>query len=172
MDRLRNFGFLLTEVSRKYLQRFEQRAGEFALTLPTCKVLANIQRNEGVNQTRLTELTCLDPMAIVRILDRLEADGLVERRPDPTDRRARCLYLTPKAAPTLQQLWELAAQTRTEVFTGISATERETFLEVLARLSDNLDNLDALVTATSAQTSTPHPRTQTKARAVQARKEK
>lgn len=151
MDRLRNFGFVITEVSRKYLLRFEQRASEIALTLPTCKVLANIQRNEGVNQTRLTELTALDPMAIVRILDRLEADGLVERQPDPNDRRARCLYLTDKATPTLQIIWQLAAKTRAEVFAGISPQNRETFLDVLNQLSDNLDQLPSL----SAQTP-PH----------------
>lgn len=141
MDRLRNFGFVITEVSRKYLLRFEQRASEIALTLPTCKVLANIQRNEGVNQTRLTELTTLDPMAIVRILDRLEADGLVERRPDPGDRRARCLYLTDKATPTLEEIWQLAAKTRAEAFAGISQEDRNTFLDVLNQLSDNLDQL-------------------------------
>lgn len=149
MERIRQFGFLLTEVSRKYLQRFEQRAKEIALTLPTCKVLANLERNEGINQTRLTELTCLDSMAIVRILDRLEADGLVERHPDPADRRARCLYLTPKASPTLQEIWELAAQTRAEVFAGIPQNERDVFLEVLARLSENLDRLGPLSNQTS-----------------------
>lgn len=166
MDRLRNFGFLLTQVSRKYLQRFEQRAKEIALTLPTCKVLANIERNEGVNQTRLTELTALDSMAIVRILDRLEADGLVERRPDPTDRRARCLYLTSKATPTLQQIWQLAAQTRAEVFAGISETERESFLDVLSRLSDNLDQLESPLrtTLTTDRKQTALPRTHNKPR--------
>jgi MarR family transcriptional regulator for hemolysin len=148
MDRLRNFGFLLTVVSRKYLLRFEQRAKQISLSLPTCKVLANIQRNEGINQTKLTELTSLDQMAVVRILDRLEADGLVERRPDPADRRARCLYLTAKAAPTLNEIWRLAAQTRAEVFAGIAQNERDVFLDVLTRLAHNLDQLDDLTNNT------------------------
>lgn len=164
MDRLRNFGFVITEVSRKYLLRFEQRASEIALTLPTCKVLANIQRNEGVNQTRLTELTTLDPMAIVRILDRLEADGLVERRPDPSDRRARCLYLTDKAAPTLQEIWQLAAKTRAEVFAGIRQEDRDIFLDVLNQLSDNLDQLSSTVIQTPEQTALPRTRGKTRKR--------
>lgn len=162
MDRLRNFGFLLTEVSRKYLLRFEQRASEIALSLPTCKVLANIERNEGVNQTRLTELTSLDPMAIVRILDRLEADGLVERRPDPADRRARCLYLTPRAAPTLHEIWQLAGQTRAEVFAGISQADRDAFLDVLKQLSDNLDKLGPGTSHASKPTQTSSARTKSR----------
>lgn len=166
MDRLRNFGFLLTQVSRKYLQRFEQHAKEISLTLPTCKVLANIERNEGINQTRLTELTSLDQMAVVRILDRLEAEGLVERRPDPADRRARCLYLTAKATPTLNEIWRLAAQTRAEVFAGIHQDERDIFLDVLARLAHNLgqlENLSANTTETDAKLTKP-VRPQTKQR--------
>ena len=155
MDRLRHFGFLLTKVSRQYLQRFEQHAQEIALTLPTCKVLANIERNEGINQTKLTELTGLDQMAIVRILDRLEADGLVERRPDPADRRARCLYLTAKAAPTLHEIWRLAAQTRAEVFAGVKPNERDVFLDVLAQLAHNLDQLAELSTDTTSNAATP-----------------
>lgn len=167
MDRLRNFGFVITEVSRKYLLRFEQRASEIALSLPTCKVLANIQRNEGVNQTRLTELTSLEPMTIVRILDRLEADGLVERRPDPGDRRAHCLYLTNRAAPTLEEIWQLAAKTRSEAFAGISQADRNTFLDVLSQLSDNLDQLASpseQTTAHTNKTTTPRARGKTRKR--------
>src|SRR5207344_2660572 len=108
LDRFRNFGFLLVETSRRLVGRFEQRAREISLTLPQCKALTRLQRNEGVSQARLAELAGVDPMTMVRILDRMEADGLVERRPDPGDRRARCLYLTEKAGPLLEQIWRLS----------------------------------------------------------------
>jgi MarR family transcriptional regulator for hemolysin len=142
MDRLRHFGFLLAEVSRRYVRRFEQRAQAMSLTLPTCKVLANLERHEGISQSRLSELTHIEPMAIVRILDRMEADGFVERKPDPADRRARSLYLTPKSKPTLDEIWRLAALTRAETFAGISQEERNGFLDVLARLEANLRQLE------------------------------
>lgn len=138
MDRLRNFGFLLKEVSRRYVLRFEQRAQEMSLTLPPCKVLAYLERNEGVSQSKLAELTSIEPMAMVRILDHMEADGLVVRRPDPVDRRARRLYLTPKSKPALDEIWRLAAVTRSEAFAGISQSERDVFLDILARLNRNL----------------------------------
>ena len=108
MDRLRNFGFLLKDVSRRYVLRFEQHAAEMSLTLVQCRALIRLEKNEGVSQARLAELIDVEPMAMVRILDRMEADGVLERRPDPDDRRARRLYLTAKAKPLLEEIWRLA----------------------------------------------------------------
>jgi DNA-binding MarR family transcriptional regulator len=141
-DRLRNFGFLLRELSRRYVQRFEVRASELSLNLPQCKTLIRLEKNEGVSQVRLAELAEVDAMTMVRILDRMEADGLLERRPDPTDRRARCLYLTAKAKPLLAQIWRLSDTTRSEVFAGIGKSERDVFISVLERLHDNLSRLE------------------------------
>jgi MarR family transcriptional regulator, transcriptional regulator for hemolysin len=141
-DRLRNVGFLLRELSRRYVQRFEVRASELSLNLPQCKTLVRLEKNEGVSQARLAELAEVDAMTMVRILDRMEADGLLERRPDPADRRARCLYLTAKAKPLLAQIWRLSDTTRAEVFAGIGKNERDVFMSVLERLDDNLSRLE------------------------------
>lgn len=137
MDRLRNFGFLLNDLTRRYVLRFEERARAIALTLPQCKVLVRLQKNEGASQARLAELAEVDPMTMVRILDRMEADGLLERRFDPADRRARCLYLTRKAQPVLDEIWHMAELTRAEVFTGVSREEREAFIGTLERMHSN-----------------------------------
>jgi MarR family transcriptional regulator for hemolysin len=141
-DRLRNVGFLLREASRRYVQRFEVRASELSLNLPQCKALVRLEKNEGVSQARLAELAEVDAMTMVRLLDRMEADGLLERRPDPEDRRARCLYLTAKAKPLLAQIWRLSDTTREEVFAGIGKSERDVFMSVLERLHDNLSGLE------------------------------
>ena len=154
-DRLRNFGFLLKDLSHRYVQRFEVRAREIALTLPQCKVLARLEKNEGVSQARLAELAEVDAMTMVRILDRMEADELLERRPDPADRRARCLYLTPKAKPLLDQIWRLAEATRAEVFAGIGETERDVLMTVLERIHDNLSRLEGKPSSDERVTSEP-----------------
>ena len=80
---------------------------------------------------------------MVRILDRMEADGVIERRPDPADRRARRLYLTARAKPLLEEIWRLAELTRAETFAGIARVEREAFIDVLERLDGNLLALEA-----------------------------
>jgi MarR family transcriptional regulator for hemolysin len=136
--RLRNFGFLLKDVSRRYVMRFEQRASAISLTLPQCKVLARLENHEGVSQARLADLAEVDPMTMVRILDRMEADGMLERRLDPADRRARCLFLTPKAKSLLEQIWRLSEQTRAEIFAGIGRAERDMFMTLLEQMHGNI----------------------------------
>jgi len=156
-SRLRNFGFLLKEVSRRYVLRFEQHARAISLTLPQCKVLVRLQDHEGVSQARLAELADVEPMTMVRILDRMEAEGLLERRADPADRRARRLYLTSRAKPRLEQIWRLAELTRTEVFAGISRGERERFMIAFERIHDNLCALAGSAHDASGSRRAPHP---------------
>jgi len=141
-DRLRNFGFLLKEVSRRYVNRFEVRASEISLNLAQAKALVRLEKNEGVSQARLAELAEVDAMAMVRILDRMEAEGLLERRADPDDRRARCLYLTAKARPILSEIWRLSEEIRAEIFAGVSKAEREQFMSVLERVYANISQLE------------------------------
>ncbi|MDE2263713.1 MAG: MarR family transcriptional regulator, partial [Gammaproteobacteria bacterium] len=111
MDLNRQLGFLLKDTSRRYTRRFEERAQALSLTLPQCRALLHLENNEGVSQKRLSELTELDPMTLVRILDRMEADGWVQRRFDPADRRAHTLWLTPKSKPVLEHIAHLIAET-------------------------------------------------------------
>jgi MarR family transcriptional regulator for hemolysin len=142
MDKLKNFGFLLKDLSRRYVLRFEQRAEAMSLTLTQCKALTQLEQNEGTSQARLAELTDVEPMAMVRILDRMETDQLIERRLDPDDRRARRLYFTDKGRPLVGEVWRLAELTRNEMFLGVNKEERLTFMRVLDRLHANASALD------------------------------
>ncbi|MDE2121375.1 MAG: MarR family transcriptional regulator [Betaproteobacteria bacterium] len=139
MDRLRNFGFLLAELHRRYVLLFEQLAQGTGLNLTTCRALAYLERHQGASQARLAELAGIEPMALVRVLDRLQADGLVRRQPDPTDRRAHRLELCEAAQPVLQRIRLLSQRAREQVFAGIETPEREQFLHLLERLADNLE---------------------------------
>ena len=137
-------GFLLKDVTRLYTRRFEERAQALSLTLPQCKALTYLARNEGVSQKRLAELIEIDPMSLVRILDRMEADGWVERRADPQDRRARCLVVTERARPIIDLIWEIVAETRAEALAGLNEAERSQLMMLLERLHANLLVLPAL----------------------------
>jgi MarR family transcriptional regulator for hemolysin len=150
-DRLRNFGFLLKEVTRRYGLRFEVHARQLSLNLTQAKALIRLEKNEGVSQARLAELVEVDAMAMVRIVDRMEADGLLERRPDPADRRARCLYLTAKAKALLEEIWRLVELTRAEILAGISKAERDVLMDVLERIHDNLSRLEGKASSHQSQ---------------------
>jgi MarR family transcriptional regulator for hemolysin len=151
MDRFKNVGYLLKDVSRRYVARFERHAAEVSLTLMQCKVLLHLSKNEGASQVRLCELTDVEPMMMVRILDRMEADKLLERRPHPADRRARRLYLTRKAAPILEEIDRISEITRNEIFAGVSKAEREAFLKVLEHAHQNACGLEAATQADAQQ---------------------
>jgi len=138
VDRLRNFGFILKNLERLYTKRFEALAQELSLTLSQCKALFQLSRNEGISQKRLAEIAEIEPMTLVRILDRMESDGWVERRPDPNDRRARTLYVTSGATPILEQIDKLSAQMRAEALAGLSAEQRNQLMGLLEHVYQNL----------------------------------
>jgi MarR family transcriptional regulator, transcriptional regulator for hemolysin len=140
-ERLRNFGFVVKDIARLYSRYFERHAHELNLTLEQCRVLAHLSRNEGISQAQLAELTGTDPMTLVRTLDRMQQDGLVERRPDPTDRRAHRLYVREAAKPLLVRMWKLADQARGELLSVLKAQEREQLLDLLERLQSRLHQM-------------------------------
>ena len=141
MDRLRNFGFLIKDVSRLSSLNFEREAAELNLTMAQSKVLIYLQGQQGISQVRLAELTDTEPMTLVRNLDRMERDGLIERRPDPADRRARRLYMTAAAAPLVDEIWRIAARARAATLAALSPEERVLLVELLERVHANLTTL-------------------------------
>jgi MarR family transcriptional regulator, transcriptional regulator for hemolysin len=147
----RTFGFLLKDLSRLYVQRFEQRAAVHGLTLPQCRALVHLANNEGISQVELAQFTDIEPMSLVRILDRMESEGLVERRNDPADRRARCLYLKPKAKPVVDDIWHLVELTRREAFAGIPKKQADLLISLLEKVHHNFISLQSPPTLGDAQ---------------------
>src|SRR5262245_64226961 len=82
-------------------------------------VLARLQRSEGLKQSELADMLDLQPITLTRLLDRLSANGLIERRPDPDDRRANRLFLTPAAGPLMEHLDRLGNDLMSTVLDGI-----------------------------------------------------
>jgi len=147
LNPLRSFGFLLKDVSRLYVQRFEERAAALGLTLPQCKALVHLAQREGISQAQLCESADIDPMTLVRILDRMESDGWLERRSDPADRRARRLYLKAKGKPLVNDIWHLVDLTRGEAFAGIPKQETEHLIALLETVRNNFVALESLPAA-------------------------
>lgn len=138
MDRIRNLGFLFKDIGRLYTKLFEERATHLEASLAQCKALIYISKNQGISQIRLAELSGIEPMSLVRMLDRMEADGWIERRAHPADRRARQLYLKDKAQPMLEQIWKIGDEVRAQTLAGFKADERNLLLDLLERAHANL----------------------------------
>lgn len=119
-------------------KRFEQRGRELGLTRSQWQVLAPIAPREGIHQGALAGILESEPTMLVRILDKPEARGLVERRRHATDRRLWLLHLKEAAHPILADMRELGEATRAEAFAGLPEAEREVLIETLTRMKMNL----------------------------------
>src|SRR5258708_30157353 len=100
----REFAFTLNDVARLLRTYADHRAAEFGITRAQWAVMARLDRQEGLKQSELAEMLDLQPITLTRLLDRLGDSGLIERRPDPHDRRAQRLFPTPAARPPLGRL--------------------------------------------------------------------
>ena len=135
-----SFGFVVHDVSRLMRWNFDRQSQGLGLTRAQWSVLAHLRRKDGVRQTSLARLMDIKPMTLGRHIDRLEENGWVVRKDDPDDRRAKRLYLTPKAAPMLASLAKVGQKVRRKAFAGISADEEALVVDVLMRIRDNLSD--------------------------------
>jgi MarR family transcriptional regulator, transcriptional regulator for hemolysin len=140
-----SIGFLISDVSRLLRRNFDKRAQKIGLSRAQWQVLAWLKRNEGISQTQLADLLEMSPMTLVRLIDRLEMNGLVERRAHPTDRRIYQLFLAGHAHPSLDRLWSMGAETRGEALDGITPETEAAMLQALAKIRKNLIAADARV---------------------------
>ena len=130
----REFAFLLNDVARMLRTYADHKAGQFGITRAQWTVLARLDRFEGLKQSELAEMLDLQPITLTRLLDRLCANGLIERRPDPNDRRANRLYLKPAAKPLLGRLSELGADMMEIVLDGLPTGSIERMLKELGQI--------------------------------------
>src|SRR3974390_333865 len=103
----REFAFTLHDVARLLRTYADHRAAEFGITRAQWAVMARLDRQEGLKQSELAEMLDLQPITLTPLLDRRGHNGLIERRADPQDRRAKRLYLTAAARPLLERLSDL-----------------------------------------------------------------
>jgi len=137
-----SFGVLITDVTRLMRKHFDRRAERFNLTRAQWRALKRVSYSEGMSQSELAEVLELEPIAIGRVIDRLQKAGFVERRADPADRRAWRLYLTRRAHAVVDDMESISSKLFREAQRGISAADLKTMIGVLARMKDNLNGLD------------------------------
>jgi DNA-binding MarR family transcriptional regulator len=144
-----NIGAMLSDVARLMSRRFERRARQTGLliTRQQARALLHIARNEGLSQAAVATMLDIEPIALVRILDRLHEEGLVERRLHPTDRRVRTLWLTPLAWDVVDRVLALHAETREAACAGLPPAARDMLMRTLGHMKGNLAVVEATESA-------------------------
>jgi len=134
----RELAFVINDVARLLRTYADHRAAQFGMTRAKWAVLARLDRFEGLKQTELAEMLDLQPISLTRLLDGLADNGLIERRPDPDDRRAKRLYLTPAARPLLERLTDLGEDLMAEALAGLDRADVAKLLVGLGAIKENL----------------------------------
>jgi DNA-binding MarR family transcriptional regulator len=130
--------FEINETARSIRRAFDQRAAEVGVTRPQWRVLARLKRESGLRQVELAERLDMEPITLCRIVDRLEEAGLVERKPDPSDRRAWLLELTQRAQPLVERLRGVAHELALDATNGIEESELTKLQQQLASIRANV----------------------------------
>lgn len=145
-----SFGYLLNDVTLLIRKHFDRRAVKFGLTRAQWRATKVLHVREGLRQTELAEFLEMEPIAVGRVIDRLQAAGFVERRPDPKDRRAWRLHTTEQARGIVEDMEAIARGLRKDATRGIEYDELERAMAVITRIKDNLLALEQVtVDATS-----------------------
>jgi MarR family transcriptional regulator, transcriptional regulator for hemolysin len=137
----REFAFTLNDVARLLRTYADYKAGQFGMTRAQWAVLSRLDRAEGINQSELADVLDVQPITLTRLLDKLSDGGLIERRPDPSDRRAKRLFLTPAARPLLEQLGALGEETMADVLAGIPPESVKVMVSQFDVVRENLRRL-------------------------------
>jgi MarR family transcriptional regulator, transcriptional regulator for hemolysin len=146
----REFAFTLNDVARMLRTYADHKAAQFGITRAQWVVLVRLDRSEGMKQSELAEMLDLQPISLTRLLDRLCECGLIERRPDPVDRRAKRLFLTPAARPLLEKLGDLGEELMATALTGVEREAVERMVAQLGVVKENLRQAIAQRTAADA----------------------
>ena len=140
MDAREAFALELGRVSRRWRTRLDERLKVTGLTQARWSALLQLARGGAcMTQRELAERVGIEGPTLVRLLDALGAQGLIERLPVEGDRRAKHIRLTDAAQPLLEQINRIAAELRREIFAGLHADNLNKGLTVLRSIGDRLE---------------------------------
>lgn len=130
--------FLLVQIIRLFHQRSHTLFGELGLYPGQPPVLFQLWSRDGRTQKELVAELLLKPATLTLILQRMERDGLIERRPDPADQRVSRVFLTEKGKKLREPVLRALRKREAEILEGFTAEEKETLRCLLSRVRDNL----------------------------------
>jgi len=129
---------VMHDVARIMRTRFDQRAREYGMTRAQWVILARLERQPGMTQNEMAGLCEVEPITVGRLVDRLEANGLVERRLDPADRRIRRLHLLPASRPILDEIHRYKNGLFAGITEGLDPETLETVTNALLHIKQRL----------------------------------
>ena len=128
----------LYDVARLMRTRFDRWARTYGMTRAQGIILARLARQPGMTQNEMAGLCEVEPITVGRLVDRLEARGLLERRLDPADRRIRRLHLLPASEPILKEIQRYKDEMFREITDGLDEATVEIVTDALLKMKTRL----------------------------------
>jgi DNA-binding MarR family transcriptional regulator len=128
----------LYDVARLMRTRFDRWARAYGMTRAQGIILARLSRMPGMTQNEMASVCEVEPITVGRLVDRLEARGLLERRLDPADRRIRRLHLLPAAEPILKEIQHYKDDLSKDVLGALDPETIDTVLRALLHMKSQL----------------------------------
>ncbi|SFG27107.1 transcriptional regulator, MarR family [Novosphingobium sp. CF614] len=134
----RHVGLRMTVIARLLRNNFDRKVAVLNVTRSQWAMIATVARHPGSTQRTIAEYLEMSEASAGRLIDRLCADGLLERRDRRDDRRARAVYPTEQARPLLVRLGAIANESEQRMFNGFSDEEIEQMRGFMDRIYDNV----------------------------------
>jgi DNA-binding MarR family transcriptional regulator len=135
----RDLLIVLNDVARIMRTRFDQMArSTYAMTRAQWIILARLDRQPGMSQNEMATICEVEPITVARLVDRLEARGMVERRADPNDRRIKRLYLLPAAMPIIEIITKSREEMNARLVSVLDQKIYGDLVDALLRIKENL----------------------------------
>jgi len=134
----RYIGYLISDVARLMRTVFDRRMRELGLTRSQWMALTRLHRRPGLSQSEIADLLEIEKASAGRLIDRLEENGWVERRPDRRDRRINRIHLTAHAEAVHAGIWPVAEATVEDALRDLSHEERRRLADMMARVKGTL----------------------------------
>jgi DNA-binding MarR family transcriptional regulator len=134
----KGFGFLLSDTARLLRRLIDRRLQPFKLTRAQWAILAMLASRDGLSQSELADELEIEKSTVGRLIDHVEANGWIERRPKPSDRRLWLVHLTDRAKPMIGEIMELILETRAEILRGLTVDQQRQLADSLAFVKANL----------------------------------
>ena len=132
----------LNKASRKIHTAFNQQVTAHGLTYPRARVLFRLAKKQGMTQSELACEMELEQATMVRLLDRMEENGVIERRPDANDRRVKLIVLTPHGEEQAALVKSIADRMRMRIFADIDEKDLRASIALIETISANIADLE------------------------------
>lgn len=137
--RMDDIEFLICDLAILWRRIFNQKTKALGISNTERRIIISIERNPGATQVEIAQCVDIEPQNLTKPLDRLLAQGFVQKKPDKKDRRINRLFLTSTCKPMIAKIHQIANEVRPEIIDSTSSLEVQRMIQNMRRMKNKLE---------------------------------